>query len=162
MASSLPDIVNWKLGLLALAVCGATALVVGLAIGGHGQTTKMSTEVVRITRTTTTAAPVEPTETTPSPPAAKTSGHPGASAAKRSKSTPSARRTSRAKLPLEGTTISVDPGHNGGNFTHPEEIYRLVPARCGCRSRSARPQLRDPTLMTGLATAEIISSYLPK
>ncbi len=118
---------NWKLGLLALAVCGATALVVGLAIGGHGQATKMSTEVVRITRTTTTVAPVEPTETTPSPPAAKTSGHTGASAAKRSKSTPSARRTSRAKLPLEGATISVDPGHNGGNFSHPEEIGRLVP-----------------------------------
>jgi N-acetylmuramoyl-L-alanine amidase len=25
-------------------------------------------------------------------------------------------------------TVSVDPGHNGGNFSHPEEIDRLVPA----------------------------------
>jgi N-acetylmuramoyl-L-alanine amidase len=30
--------------------------------------------------------------------------------------------------PLAGLTVSVDPGHNGGNFTHPEEIDRLVPA----------------------------------
>jgi N-acetylmuramoyl-L-alanine amidase len=30
--------------------------------------------------------------------------------------------------PLSGVTISVDPGHNGGNFSHPEEIGRPVPA----------------------------------
>jgi N-acetylmuramoyl-L-alanine amidase len=29
--------------------------------------------------------------------------------------------------PLQGRTITVDPGHNGGNFTHPEQIARLVP-----------------------------------
>jgi N-acetylmuramoyl-L-alanine amidase len=29
--------------------------------------------------------------------------------------------------PLAGRTITVDPGHNGGNFTHPQEIARLVP-----------------------------------
>jgi N-acetylmuramoyl-L-alanine amidase len=29
--------------------------------------------------------------------------------------------------PLAGRTITVDPGHNGGNFTHPREISRLVP-----------------------------------
>ncbi len=29
---------------------------------------------------------------------------------------------------LKGETISVDPGHNGGNFTHPEEIGRPVRA----------------------------------
>ncbi len=28
---------------------------------------------------------------------------------------------------LSGLTIAVDPGHNGGNFTHPQEIARLVP-----------------------------------
>jgi len=28
---------------------------------------------------------------------------------------------------LAGRTITVDPGHNGGNFTHPEQIARLVP-----------------------------------
>jgi N-acetylmuramoyl-L-alanine amidase len=29
--------------------------------------------------------------------------------------------------PLAGRTITVDPGHDGGNFTHPREIARLVP-----------------------------------
>lgn len=29
---------------------------------------------------------------------------------------------------LHGKTIAIDPGHDGGNFTHPEEIDRLVPA----------------------------------
>ena len=28
--------------------------------------------------------------------------------------------------PLSGRVITIDPGHNGGNFTHPEEIGRLV------------------------------------
>jgi N-acetylmuramoyl-L-alanine amidase len=28
---------------------------------------------------------------------------------------------------LAGRTITVDPGHNGGNFTHPQQISRLVP-----------------------------------
>ncbi len=37
----------------------------------------------------------------------------------------------RPQLPLSGVTISVDPGHNGGNFTHPEEIARPVPAGAG-------------------------------
>ncbi len=31
-----------------------------------------------------------------------------------------------ASLPLAGRVITVDPGHNGGNFTHPQEISRLV------------------------------------
>jgi N-acetylmuramoyl-L-alanine amidase len=30
-------------------------------------------------------------------------------------------------LPLAGSTITVDPGHNGGNFTHPQQIARPVP-----------------------------------
>ena len=29
---------------------------------------------------------------------------------------------------LSGVTIVVDPGHNGGNASHPEQINRLVPA----------------------------------
>jgi N-acetylmuramoyl-L-alanine amidase len=31
-----------------------------------------------------------------------------------------------AKLPLSGSVITVDPGHNGGNFTHPQQIARLL------------------------------------
>jgi N-acetylmuramoyl-L-alanine amidase len=34
----------------------------------------------------------------------------------------------RQSQPLSGVTISVDPGHNGGNFSHPEEIAQPVPA----------------------------------
>jgi N-acetylmuramoyl-L-alanine amidase len=30
--------------------------------------------------------------------------------------------------PLRGKTIALDPGHNGGNFSHPREINRLVDA----------------------------------
>jgi N-acetylmuramoyl-L-alanine amidase len=30
-------------------------------------------------------------------------------------------------LPLAGRTITLDPGHDGGNFTHPQQIARLVP-----------------------------------
>ncbi|MEY9215044.1 N-acetylmuramoyl-L-alanine amidase [Thermobifida halotolerans] len=33
-----------------------------------------------------------------------------------------------ATLPLEGRTVVVDPGHNGGNADAPEEISRPVPA----------------------------------
>src|SRR6185312_13770135 len=29
--------------------------------------------------------------------------------------------------PLAGRTITLDPGHNGGNFSHPRQIARLVP-----------------------------------
>jgi N-acetylmuramoyl-L-alanine amidase len=29
-------------------------------------------------------------------------------------------------LPLSGRIVTIDPGHNGGNSTHPEEIGRLV------------------------------------
>jgi len=30
-------------------------------------------------------------------------------------------------LALAGRTITIDPGHNGGNFTHSQQIARLVP-----------------------------------
>jgi N-acetylmuramoyl-L-alanine amidase len=33
---------------------------------------------------------------------------------------------SPSATPLSGRVITVDPGHNGGNFTHPQEIGRLV------------------------------------
>jgi N-acetylmuramoyl-L-alanine amidase len=29
---------------------------------------------------------------------------------------------------LAGVTVAIDPGHNGGNASHPEQINRLVPA----------------------------------
>ncbi len=36
--------------------------------------------------------------------------------------------------PLAGKVISVDPGHNGGNASHPEEISRLIWTGTGWRA----------------------------
>jgi N-acetylmuramoyl-L-alanine amidase len=36
-----------------------------------------------------------------------------------------------AALPLAGTTVHVDAGHNGANSSHPAQINRLVPAGRG-------------------------------
>jgi N-acetylmuramoyl-L-alanine amidase len=36
-------------------------------------------------------------------------------------------KTRAPSLPLSGRVITVDPGHNGGNFTHSSEIARPVP-----------------------------------
>jgi N-acetylmuramoyl-L-alanine amidase len=38
-----------------------------------------------------------------------------------------------AALPLAGTTVAVDPGHNGANGAHPAQINRQVPAGRGYR-----------------------------
>jgi N-acetylmuramoyl-L-alanine amidase len=38
-----------------------------------------------------------------------------------------------AALPLTGTTVAVDPGHNGANGAHPAQINRQVPAGRGYR-----------------------------
>jgi len=46
--------------------------------------------------------------------------------------------------PLAGKTIVVDPGHNGGNFSHAKEINRLVDAGT----------LRKPCDTTGTSTAD--------
>ena len=40
-----------------------------------------------------------------------------------------------APRPLAGVTIAVDPGHNGGNATHPEEIAKQVPAGAGGQTK---------------------------
>jgi len=47
------------------------------------------------------------------------------------------------RSPLTGTTIAVDPGHNGRNWAHPEKINRLVDAGT----------LRKACDTTGTATA---------
>ena len=48
-----------------------------------------------------------------------------------------------AALPLAGRTVTLDPGHNGGNATHLSVINRLVPAG---------PGLRKPCNTVGTAT----------
>ncbi|MGD0454523.1 MAG: N-acetylmuramoyl-L-alanine amidase [Solirubrobacteraceae bacterium] len=47
-------------------------------------------------------------------------------AATASATTAATASTSTARPPLRGRVITVDPGHNGGNFTHPQQIARLV------------------------------------
>lgn len=96
---------TWRLGLLAVLVCALTAVVVDAALGGGGDRGSSTvTRVIKIVHPAQVPAREEPG--TPAP----------------SKTPPP------TSLPLEGRMISVDPGHNGGNFTHPEEIDRLVPA----------------------------------
>lgn len=51
-------------------------------------------------------------------------GQTAAAATTSATSTPNG--TSPLDLPLGGRVITIDPGHNGGNFTHPQEIARLV------------------------------------
>ncbi|MQA96033.1 MAG: N-acetylmuramoyl-L-alanine amidase [Streptosporangiales bacterium] len=45
---------------------------------------------------------------------------------------PSPARTAAAQ-PLRGKVVTIDPGHNGGNASAPEEINRQVPAGNGAR-----------------------------
>jgi N-acetylmuramoyl-L-alanine amidase len=105
---------NWRWGVLALVVLGAVAvglsLILGDGGGGAGATVSRTVTIFR-----TQAAPRaadragQQHATNVPPPATHTPPH-------------------RLQRPLEGETISVDPGHNGGNFTHPEEIGRPVRA----------------------------------
>jgi N-acetylmuramoyl-L-alanine amidase len=106
---------TWRLGLLAVGVCAVVAFGLSEALAGHDQTLT-TTDVVRVVhRASAKAEQVEP--------APKSS-----TGLKTTKTMPSATRTPRPSHPLEGVTISVDPGHNGGNFSDPEAINRLVPA----------------------------------
>ncbi len=106
-------------GVLAILVCLLTAVVVNRAIGGSSDDTSTVTRIVKVVHTRRPHSQQEP----PSSVQAREAASP-----KPTKRVPPATRTPRSGLPLEGETISVDPGHDGGNFTHPEEIGRLVPA----------------------------------
>jgi N-acetylmuramoyl-L-alanine amidase len=114
---------GWKLVLLAVVVCAVTALVVRQTFGDHGRTTTTTVEVIlqkRVART-------KPAATSPKPPQSSRRGKASDQRAEPSKAPP-ATNTRQTSSPLEGVTISVDPGHNGGNFSDPEAIDRLVPA----------------------------------
>ena len=108
---------TWRLGLLAVLVCALTAVVVDAALGGGGD--GGSSTVMRVIKV------VHPGQ-------ARAHQEPATQATKRpapgKRMPPATKAPPRGTLPLEGKTVSVDPGHNGGNFTHPEEIDRLVPA----------------------------------
>jgi N-acetylmuramoyl-L-alanine amidase len=55
------------------------------------------------------------------------SSAPEATASSSGSAAPSASSQAPAK-PLAGKVIAIDPGHNGGNFAHPDEIARQVQA----------------------------------
>jgi N-acetylmuramoyl-L-alanine amidase len=61
------------------------------------------------------------TSAAPSTTSSATQGNSRGSAIPRSSAVPSA-----ASRPLAGKVVGVDPGHNGGNFTHTAEIGRLI------------------------------------
>jgi N-acetylmuramoyl-L-alanine amidase len=108
---------TWRLGLLALLVCALTAVVVDAALGGDDDAGSSTvTRVIKVVRPALAPARRDPVTRAP----AKT--------APVKRMPPATKTPPRGKLPLEGKTISVDPGHNGGNFTDPEEIDRQVPA----------------------------------
>ena len=111
---------SWKLAVLGVVVCAATALVVSLVLGGRDQTKSGTTEIVRVEETPS-AAPAKSDRVSPRSDATD-------SATEKAKAVPPATKKPRPRLPLAGKIISVDPGHNGGNFTHIEEIDRPVPA----------------------------------
>jgi N-acetylmuramoyl-L-alanine amidase len=117
---------GWKLALLAVVVCAATALVVRQALGDHGRTTMKTVEVVLQKRAVSTK-PTPTSPNSPRPTVGRASDQRVGPKANSSKTMAPATKTSRIS-PLEGMTISVDPGHNGGNFNDPEAIDRLVPA----------------------------------
>jgi N-acetylmuramoyl-L-alanine amidase len=105
---------KWRWVLPGLVAVGAVAVALIYFLGDEGHTREPTARV-----TTTTEAKATP----PSPAPSRSPGR------KPWKTMPPATVSPEPKAgPLSGMTISVDPGHNGGNFTHPEEISRLVPA----------------------------------
>ena len=121
---------TWTLVLLAILICTLTAVVVRSLLGNGGHTAGGTTAtIVRVQKARTPQRTV-PTEGAPSVSLAPGDGRPPSSAGdgKRAQKMPPATRTKHKHLPLEGKTISVDPGHNGGNASDPEAINRLVPA----------------------------------
>jgi N-acetylmuramoyl-L-alanine amidase len=103
------------LGVAAIfAVCALAGWLYGTLSGGGGDSSESSETIV-------TAKPV-------TKPAAEP--HSSASPLRTAHGLPPAPKRAASTLtrPLTGALISVDPGHNGGNATHPEEIARPVVA----------------------------------
>jgi N-acetylmuramoyl-L-alanine amidase len=102
---------TWRLVVLAVLVCAVVALGLTKVLAGHGQA--KTTDVIEV---------VHHQEVSQTKPARVKA------LARPSKAMPPATRMPRPRSPLEGVTISVDPGHNGGNASDPEAIDRLVRA----------------------------------
>jgi N-acetylmuramoyl-L-alanine amidase len=135
---------SWKLALFAVVVCAATAFVVSRVVGGSDperSTTRAVTVVREPTKqqreTRTESAPAKPREVAKpreeskarevaKPPEAEEANAAAKAKERPPKKMQPATSSAPPELPLAGMTISVDPGHNGGNFSHPEEIAEPV------------------------------------
>jgi N-acetylmuramoyl-L-alanine amidase len=124
---------GWKLAVGAVLVCAVTAFVVSRLVGG-GDAVRSETTVVRVQSKEPVMPKKEPVETVTAPrkyrglPKSE-SPEPEPKAKKKSRRrgmSPATVSSPREDRPLAGMTISVDPGHNGGNFSHPEEIAEPV------------------------------------
>lgn len=88
--------------------CGGANQLAGQAVGPSAPPTSSSAAPTSVPPTTTTTTTAPTTTSRAKPPAAK--GKPA---------------------PPPGRVVVLDPGHNGGNASHPEEINRQVPAGRG-------------------------------
>ncbi|MFL6100455.1 MAG: N-acetylmuramoyl-L-alanine amidase [Actinomycetales bacterium] len=110
------------LSCLALAGCGAS--------GTHSAADSAALSADRATASASaTSAAATVTPVAPKALAAPTTG-PRPAAASKAVTSP---KPLSGNGSLAGKVIVIDPGHNGGNFTHPSEINRLVDAGFGQR-----------------------------
>lgn len=108
-------------GVIVLALSG----VLWRVTNAHNQPLPVATTTTTVLVTSTTSPRVTPPTTTPPP----TSIPP----------TPVTSATSQTLAPLasgelDGLTVTIDPGHNGGNAQRPDVINRLVPDGRGTKA----------------------------
>lgn len=73
--------------------------------------------------------------------------------------------TSSADEPLTGMTVVVDPGHNGANASHPEEIARLVPAGANGTTKACNTtgtETNDGTLTEAQFNWDVARDLVPR
>ena len=114
---------------LVLAGCGSSPHPANSAAGSAASTPAATMPTTATTAATTTTATPTPPRSALTPASAKTSS--------------TAAKSVSPKGSLAGKVIVIDPGHDGGNFTHPTQINRLVDAGFG---------LSKPCNTTGTAT----------
>src|SRR5262249_25142565 len=115
----------------ATAAAGLAAAVLAL-LGGCGSSAPAATPRMVTPASSDASNPADPSAGAGSPPDS-------ASLSPSGKAQPSAGAPAPASSPLDlravsGKTILVDPGHNGGNWAHPEIINQLVPMGTGSKA----------------------------
>jgi N-acetylmuramoyl-L-alanine amidase len=108
---------SWRKTLVSLAL----VLGLGAAVAGCGGAT---------TQTAQRSAHLAPLLASSTAVVAREGGAPAvpptSASATTSAVTPHTAASRSPTLPFAGNVVTVDPGHNGGNFTHPQEIARPV------------------------------------